>query len=62
MTRAAKIRQARVYLTEVRRRRNVPQQRRFCFVLLAWAANARRRACAPEQFSQDNSYCQECRK
>jgi hypothetical protein len=36
------IRAARVHLGEVRARRE--KQRAFCFVLLRWAANARRRA------------------
>jgi len=33
---------ARTYLAEVRSRRD--HQRRFCFRLLLWAANARKRA------------------
>lgn len=38
------IRSARVYLNEVRARRD--KQRGFCFVLLDWAANSRKRAAA----------------
>jgi hypothetical protein len=40
--RAANIHSARVYLAEARRRR----RQSFGFVLLEWAANARRRAMA----------------
>jgi hypothetical protein len=40
--REANIHTARVYLAEARRRRN----QTFGFVLLEWAANARRRAAA----------------
>ena len=40
--RAANIHSARVYLAEARRRRG----QTFGFVLLVWAANARRRAMA----------------
>lgn len=36
------IRAARVHLGEVRARRD--KQRAFCFVLLKWAANCRKRA------------------
>lgn len=36
------IRAARVHLGEVRARRD--RQRAFCFVLLRWAANCRKRA------------------
>lgn len=42
--RAAAIHCARVYLREARSRAGNPAQRGFCFVLLGWAANARRRA------------------
>ena len=42
--RAAAIHCARVYLREARSRAGSPAQRGFCFVLLGWAANARRRA------------------
>lgn len=42
--RAAAIHCARVYLREARSRARNPAQRGFCFVLLGWAANARRRA------------------
>ena len=42
--RAAAIHCARVYLREARSRACNPAQRGFCFVLLGWAANARRRA------------------
>lgn len=41
---AAAIHCARVYLREARSRAGNPAQRGFCFVLLNWAANARRRA------------------
>ena len=42
--RAAAIHCARVYLREARSRAGNPAQRGFCFVLLGWAANARRQA------------------
>lgn len=42
--RNAAIHCARVYLREARSRAGNPAQRGFCFVLLGWAANARRRA------------------
>ena len=42
--RAAAIHCARVYLREARSRACNPAQRGFCFVLLGWAANARRQA------------------
>lgn len=42
--RSAAIHCARVYLREARLRAGNPAQRGFCFVLLGWAANARRRA------------------
>lgn len=42
--RAAAIHCARVYLREARSRAGNPAQRGFCFVLLGWAANSRRRA------------------
>ena len=42
--RSAAIHCARVYLRESRSRAGNPAQRGFCFVLLGWAANARRRA------------------
>lgn len=42
--RAAAIHCARVYLREARSRAGNPAQRGFCFVLLGWSANARRRA------------------
>ena len=42
--RSAAIHCARVYLREARSRAGNPAQRGFCFVLLGWAANARRRA------------------
>lgn len=46
MTKSAHIHQARVYLREARQRADIPAQRGFCFVLLGWAANCRRRAAA----------------
>ena len=42
--RASAIHCARVYLREAKARASNPAQRGFCFVLLGWAANARRRA------------------
>ena len=45
MTRAQHIHAARVYLAEARRRRG----QTFGFVLLEWAANARKRAMAARQ-------------
>ena len=42
--RAAAIHCARVNLREARSRAGNPAQRGFCFVLLGWAANARRQA------------------
>jgi len=42
--RASAIHCARVYLREAKTRARNPAQRGFCFVLLGWAANARRRA------------------
>lgn len=42
--RASAIQCARVYLREAKTRASNPAQRGFCFVLLGWAANARRRA------------------
>ena len=42
--RASAIHRARVYLREARSRADNPSQRVFCFVLLGWAANARRQA------------------
>lgn len=42
--RASAIHCARVYLREAKTRASNPAQRGFCFVLLGWAANARRRA------------------
>lgn len=54
MTRAALIRQARIYLKESRDRRGKPMQRGFTFPLLHWAAECRRKAAAmktaPDQF------------
>lgn len=44
--RESHIHAARVFLREAQKRRAVPQQRGFCFVLLQWAANSRRRAAA----------------
>lgn len=44
MSRTANIHTARVYLREARARAGNPAQRNFCFILLGWAANARRRA------------------
>lgn len=44
MTRTDHIRTARIYLNEARSRARNPAQRGFCFVLLQWAANCRRRA------------------
>lgn len=35
---------ARLHLSEARARRNIPAQRGFTFLLMEWAANARRRA------------------
>lgn len=46
MTKSNHINQARVYLREARARGKYPAQRGFCFVLLGWAANCRRRAAA----------------
>lgn len=46
MTKSAHIHQARVYLREARARGKYPAQRGFCFVLLGWAANCRRRTAA----------------
>lgn len=46
MTRAASIHQARVYLREARSRAMNPAQRGFCFRLIEWAGNCRRRAMA----------------
>jgi len=40
------IRRARVYLREAHLRLSNPAQRAFCFKLLGWAANCRRRAMA----------------
>lgn len=40
------IRRARVYLREAHLRLHNPAQRAFCFKLLGWAANCRRRAMA----------------
>ena len=45
--RAANIDAARAYLQEARRRRHAPASRAFCWTLLQWAANARRRATEP---------------
>lgn len=42
--RSAAIHCARVYLREARSRTGNLAQRGFCFVLLNWAANSRRRA------------------
>lgn len=42
--RARHIAQARVYLRESRARRTNPVQRDFTFMLLEWAARARKRA------------------
>lgn len=49
MTKSALLHQARVYLREARARGKHPAQRGFCFVLLGWAANCRRRAAAIRQ-------------
>lgn len=51
MSRANEIHQARVYLTESKRRGRC----QFAFLLLTWAANARRRAMAakPEPAQHD---------
>jgi hypothetical protein len=45
--RAANLDAARAYLHEARRRRHAPASRAFCWTLLQWAANARRRATEP---------------
>ncbi len=50
--RAAHIRAARVYLREARMRGRNPAQRGVCFVLLSWAASARRKAAAVVQVAQ----------
>lgn len=44
--RASNLHQARVYLREAKSRSRNPAQRDFCFTLLAWAGNCRRRAMA----------------
>lgn len=45
MTRERAIHSARVYLTEARNRRDQP----FFWVLMSWAANARRRAAVRDE-------------
>ncbi len=45
--RAANLDAARAYLQEARRRRHAPASRAFCWTLLQWAVNARRRATEP---------------
>lgn len=44
--RAANLHQARVYLREARSRAKNPKQHDFCFKLIEWAGNCRRRAMA----------------
>lgn len=44
MSREMNIHCARVYLREARERAKIPAQRGYCFVLLQWAADCRKRA------------------